>query len=208
MSHKTRIFLLPLVPPVVPKVDLVFVISAVSSTADDVFQKTKETITSIIDKYGTNNIHYAMIFAGSDAVAIVEFDSYTTTEQLRNMFTKLPRLSGGPALDKALKLSGEVFKSPGARDDAHKVLVVIIDKNFASLNDAILEAKMLEDMDVKVIPVGIGIEVDREQLAEITPNISDVITAVKIDDPEQLGKDIMVKVLKGVYILYYALCSP
>ena len=176
-----------------------FAISAVSSNAEDVFQKIKETITSVIDKYGTNNIRYAMIFLGTEDMTIVGFDNYTTSEQLINLITSSPRLSGGgPDLEEALRNARGVFKSSGAREDAHKVLVLITDKqSSSSLDDVVPEANLLEDMDVKVIPVGIGSEVDTKELEEITPNISDIITTSTVDDPEKLGKDIMVKVLEG-----------
>lgn len=176
-----------------------FAIGTVASNADDVFQKTKETIVSIIDKYGANNLHYAVIFFGNDAETIVDFENYTTSEQVKRLLADSRRMSGGPALDEALKMAIGVFKSLGAREDARKVLVVITDKKSASLSDRVRsEANMLEDMDVKVIPVGIGSEIDRPELEEITPNISDVIATSTLDKPGQLGEEIMVKVLKGM----------
>ncbi len=182
----------------VPKIDLVFAISAVSSSANEVFQKTQEAVTSIVDKYGTNNIQYAVIVFGSDAQAVIDFDSYTTTEQLKELFTNLPRVSGGPALDAALKLAEQVFSSPGARMDVRKVLVVITDKKTSSrLDNVIPEANKLEDMDVAVIPVGIGTDADKDELEELTPDVSDVITTPKVDDPDELGRKIMEKVLNG-----------
>ena len=183
-----------------------FAIGTVASNADDVFQKTKETIISIIDKYGANNLHYAVIFFGNDAETIVDFENYTTSEQVKRLLADSRRMSGGPALEEALKMSMEVFKSPGAREDARKVLVVITDKKSASLSDRVRsEANMLEDMDVQVIPVGIGSEIDRLEMEEITPNISDVITTSTLDKPRQLGEEIIVKVLKGILTL--VLCS-
>ena len=188
-----------LVPPVVPKIDLVFAISSVSSSADEVFQNTQDAVTSIIEKYGTNDIHYAVILFGSDAQAVIDFDSYATSEQLNELFSNLRRLKGGPVLDEALKLAGQVFTSPGARIDAHKVLVVITDKKMsARLDDVILEANKLEDMEVTVIPVGISSETDRKELEELTPDVTDVITTSKVDDPDELGRNIMERVLKGI----------
>lgn len=183
----------------VPKIDLVFAISAVSSNAGEVFQKTQEAVTSIVDKYGTNNIQYAVILFGSDAQAVIDFDSYATTEQLKELFTNLPRVSGGPSLDAAFKLADQVFSSPGARKDARQVLVVITDKKTSSrLDDVIPEANKLEDMAVAVIPVGIGTDADRKELEELTPDVSDVIITSKVDDPDELGRKIMKKVLKGI----------
>lgn len=193
------LFLPCLVPPVVPQIDLVIAISSVSSSADEVFQKTQDAVASITEKYGTNDIHYAVILFGSDAQAVVDFDSYATSEQLNEMFSNLRRLKGGPVLDEALKLAGQVFTSPGARSDAHKVLVVITDKKTSSkLDDVILEANKLEDMGVTVIPLGIGAETDRNELGELTPDVTDVITISKVLDPDDLGRKIMEKVLKGI----------
>ena len=192
-------FLPCLVPPVVPEIDLVFAISSVSSSADKVFQETKDAVTSITEKYGTNDIHYAVILFGSDAQAVIDFDSYATSEQLNEMFSNLRRLKGGPVLDEALKLAGQVFTSPGARRDAHKVLVVITDKKTSSkLDDVIPEASKLEDMEVTVIPVGIGAETARKELEELTPDVTDVIATSKVADPDELGRKIMEKVLKGI----------
>lgn len=183
----------------VPQIDLVIAISSVSSSADEVFQKTQDAVASISDKYGTNDIHYAVILFGSDAQAVVDFDSYATSEQLNEMFSNLRRLEGGPVLDEALKLAGKVFTSPGARSDAHKVLVVITDKKTSSkLDDVILEANKLEDMGVTVIPLGIGAETDRNELEELTPDVTDIITISKVLDPDDLGRKIMEKVLKGI----------
>lgn len=188
-----------LVPPMVPKIDLVFAISSVSSSADEVFQNTQNAVTYIIEKYGTNDIHYAVILFGSDAQAVINFDSYTTSEQLNAILSNLRRLKGGPVLDKALKLAGKVLTSPQARSDAHKVLVVITDKKAsARLDDVILEENMLEDMEVTVIPVGIGAETDRKELEELTPDVTDVFTTSKVDDPDELGRNIMDRVLKGI----------
>lgn len=193
------LFLPCLVPPVVPKIDLVIAISSVSSSADEVFQKTHDAVTSIIDKYGTNDIHYAVILFGSDAQAAIDFDSYATSEELNEMFSNVLRLKGGPVLDEALKLAGQVFTSPGARRDAHKVLVVITDKKTSSkLDDVIPEANKLEDMEVTVILVGIGAETDRKELEELIPDVTDVITISKVLDPDDLGRKIMEKVLKGI----------
>lgn len=176
-----------------------FAISATSSSAAEVFKKTKEAISYIIDTYGTNSIHFAMIFFGSDVAPVVDFQSYATRQQLEKLLENQTRLLGGPALDEALKKAKEVFESPGARRDARQVLVVITDQNSASSFPGAVKPALnaLEDMEVGLIAVGIGDEVDEKELHEMTPNISDVIRISKVDDPEELGKDIVLKVLKG-----------
>ena len=168
-----------------------------SSNADDVFQKIKETITSFIDTYGTKGIHFT-ILAGTTDDTIIYFENYTTSEQLKSMITSLDRQLGGLALDEALRIARKVFKSASARESAQKVFVLIADKkSTSSLSDVLPEVKALEEMDVTVIPVGIGGEVDIKELQELTPNISDVINTSAIDDVEQFREEIMLKILKG-----------
>ena len=175
-----------------------FAISATSSSAAEVFKKTKEAISYIIDTYGTNSIHFAVIFFGRDVAPVIGFQ-YATSQQLENLLQNQTRLLGGPALDEALKKAREVFESPGARRDARRVLVVITDQNSASSFPGAVKPELnaLEDMEVGLVAVGIGDEVDENELLEMTPNVSDVVRISEVDDPEELGKDIVLKVLKG-----------
>ena len=176
-----------------------FAISATSSSAAEVFKKTKEAISYIIDAYGTNSIHFAVIFFGRDVAPVIGFQSYATSQQLENLLENQTRLLGGPALDEALKKAREVFESTGARRDARKVLVVITDQDSASSFPGAVKPELnaLEDMEVGLVAVGIGDEVDENELQEMTSNVSDVIRISEVDDPEELGKDIVLKVLKG-----------
>lgn len=193
-----RAFLFQLsAPPVVPEIDLVIAVNTFSSNADNVFQKIKETITSLIDTYGAKGIHFT-IFAATSDDTIIYFENYTTSEQLKRMITSLDRQLGGFTLDEALRIARKVFKSSSARESAQKVFVLIADKkSTSSPTDVAHEVKALEDMDVTVIPVGIGGEVDIKELQELTPNISDVINTSVIDDVEKFREDIMLKILKG-----------
>ena len=101
-------------------------------------------------------------------------------------------------MDEALRIARKVFKSASARESVQKVFVLIADKkSTSSLSDVVPEVKALEEMDVTVIPVGIGSEVDIKELQELTPNISDVINTSAIDDVEKFREDIMLKILKG-----------
>lgn len=188
--------------PEVPKIDVVFAITAVSSKADEVFQTTKKAITSIVNKYGTGNMQYGVILFGSGASSYVDLASYSTSDELKALVTKLPILKGGPALDEALKRAGKMFTSPNARKDAHQILVVISDKKTSSnLNDVISEANKLQDLGVTVISVGLGSEADENELQEITPDVSDVIVISKVVDSDDLRRKVMEKILKGTFYL-------
>ena len=55
------------------------------------------------------------------------------------------------------------------------------------------EVMLLKEMNVVVIPVGIGSEVDVTELQELMPNVRDIINTSAVDDEKQLRKDIMFK---------------
>lgn len=79
------------------------------------------------------------------------------------------------------------------------MLVVIIDKKiFLKFDDVIFEVNKFEDMEVIVIFVGIGVEIDRKELEEFIFDVMDVIIIFKVFDFDDFGRKIMEKVLKGI----------
>ena len=189
-------------PFVDEEIDLAFAISAAASDAENVFTTMKETISSIVDEYGTTDIHHAVIIYGDRAAVRVNFgDRYSSNEQLKADIINLRRPSGEPDLDEALKLAKQVFESEGARESARKILVVLADKRSASsLEEVTSRSRELEDLDVRVIPVAVGRNADIDELNEITPNVSDVIPASRSDGPKEIGKKIISKVLEGMEV--------
>lgn len=84
------------------------------------------------------------------------------------------------------------------RPNARKALVVIVDRRSgASEADIKSAARPLEANNVRVVPVAIGPEADQVQLSVATPEKDNLIQATKTDRPDNLGKKIMVVVLKG-----------
>lgn len=55
------------------------------------------------------------------------------------------------------------------------------------------EVMLLKEMNIMVIPVGIGREVDVTELQELMPSVGDIINTSTVDDEKQLRKDIMFK---------------
>lgn len=48
-----------------PEIDLAFAISATASDADDTFLRIKDTTKYIVNKYGTEKIHYGLLVFGT-----------------------------------------------------------------------------------------------------------------------------------------------
>lgn len=158
----------------------------------------KETVKFIIKKYGVGNVRYAVIIYGSDAKVTLSFEK--TFPSLENWLTTVDDMrneAGNPALENALQKAEELFQS-SARKDAKKVLVVIADKSpIGNIRETGKEAQELEFVDVKIVPVAIGGDIDPKEVEAISP-YKDVLVVVSGEvDPTELGKSVMAKVLKG-----------
>ena len=184
--------------PKIPKIDLGFAISTGSFGAVTNLQTVKDTIKSVIDRYGKSDIRYSFIIFGnepSERVRFTESERYTI-EILKDRVDRLARISGA-ALDKALDKAKKMFEDT-ARQDAKKVLVVIMDQKQSGDRDkAKGKAGELKNAGVKVVPVVLGEEASEEELEEITRNKNNLVEMETDENPDKAAEKIMIKVLEG-----------
>ncbi len=156
----------------------------------------KDTLLSIVSEHGAENIHYTIMTYGSVTRTIVDFqDSFPDEQALLKKLESLTAVGGTPDLDLALADAKKAFEAPGARPDAKKILVFLVDNKSGSTEEDVLKSAMsLEEAGVKVIPVGIGSEVDRGELEKTTPLKDNIIEVPTTESPEKLGKKIIDKV--------------
>ena len=175
-----------------------FAISISSSDANANLQKIKDTLKSVIDRYGKSDIRYSFILFGeepSERVRFTESERYTI-ELLKDRIDRLSRISGA-ALDKALDEAKKMFEDT-ARPDAKKVFVVIMDQEQSSDQSKTKEkAKELQNAGVKVVPVVLGEEASKEELEKITRNKNNLVEVDKDENPDKAAEKIMIKVLEG-----------
>lgn len=116
-------------PLKVPKLDLVFAISADITSASDTYGFMKRIIKSIITKYGTSSIHYGLLVYGDTPSIKISFhDDQRDAEQLIRLIESTRASSGGSDLNMALKEVRKMFESRAARADAIKGLVIMTDR--------------------------------------------------------------------------------
>ena len=177
-------------------IDIVFAVSASSTEAEDTLQLMKDTMQSIVSTHGAENIHYTVVSYGAETRTIVDFqDTFPDEEALIEKLKSLSAVAGTPDLDLALAEAKKAFEAPGARINAKKILVIIVDNSSGSTEEDVLKSAIaLEDSEVKVIPVGIGSQVNREELEKTTPYKKNIVEVPTKENPESLGKKIMDKV--------------
>lgn len=68
---------------------------AVSGQLNKTFTLMKDTIKSIVDKYGTSKIHYSVVIYGTQAVPMLGFPSRAVTkEDIKKSINILPKPRG------------------------------------------------------------------------------------------------------------------
>ena len=187
-------------------IDLVFAVSASSTDAEVTLQLMKDTLQSIMSTHGTGNIHYTVISYGAQTRRIVDFqDRFPDEEALIKQLQSLIAVGGTPDLDQALDEAKKVFEGPGARPNARKILIFLVDNKSGSTEEDVLKSAMsLEGEGVKVISVGIGSQVKREELQKTTPYKKNVLEVPAKENLETLGKKITNKIRESkLSILFY-----
>lgn len=183
----------------IPEIDLAFAISTSAANAEKTFLKMKDTVNSIITKYGTDRLRYAVIpFGTFPSTALTFQETFATLEKLKDYIglTRKPR--GDPNLKRAFDEVKRVFDRAPPRPNSKKVLVVIVDKlPVDSPEEGINAVKGLNKNKIKVVPVAIGNEVDPDELVKRTNNKQYLVKGKTDENPEPLGDKIMDKVLRG-----------
>lgn len=181
------------------KVDLGFAISVTDSGADQTYENMKNVVKYVVDTYGLASIRYGVLMFGNSASTYIPFSqTFPDKITLTTLLDSFPPLRGGPDLRKALEEAKTLFDQATARPDAKKVLAVIIDnKSINDGSDIVEAAKVLEGDDIQVVPVGVGSNVDDEDLETMTSNKQNIIKTDKDGDPSGVGEKIIQKIREG-----------
>ena len=182
--------------------DIVFAMNANSEDADVIFALITDTVRKIMNDFGfgNGNIQYgAMVYGATIGTKLQLGDpSFKRIKDLRDYIQKLSKQTSDPQIDKALQEASKIFQGPNARPGAKQVLIVLTDKKSTSSEEVIkTSARLLEDKNIRVIPVAVGGEADPDELRIITPYKGDVIKTKKDREPWRLAREIIIKILTG-----------
>lgn len=181
----------------IPAIDLALALSAAAVDAEDTFDKIKDTVDTIIKRYGTDKIRYALMTFGDTPSVIVDFSDDRGKDALRTTVQQLTRPTGDPDLTKLLKEAEQLFDNAPPRPGSRRILVVFIDKKSTNSRVDIKEAaKPLINKNTTIVPAAVGPEVDVDEIEGITPN-KEYIAICELPDPEKWPEIIIDKALLG-----------
>lgn len=185
--------------PEVPYLDVVFAINTAATDADKTFEVLRNALKSIIHVHDPDRVQYSVIIYGDSATPVISLsrDPQDIPKLIRAV-DKLPQSSGLPDLEKLLEEAKKVFEQDSGRPKANKVLVVVTDAKSPSTTDDIKQAaKPLEEDGVTVVAVAVGDEANSKQLEKMIPDKQTALNVDKDEDPDEIGEQIMNKVLEG-----------
>ena len=82
----------------------------------------KDTISYVIDTYGTQKIYYSVLVYGETAITEINFgQTPPSPEQLKEAIEKLPVSTGTPNLAEALEEAVKMFQDDNRRPLTRKV---------------------------------------------------------------------------------------
>ena len=186
-----------------PKIDLMFILSSQSSKSFKTFPYIKDVVTSIIQNYSTNQIHYAVVLYGNEPSVVLTFsDGVTDPDQLVELVSSASNIPGGSALDKALLRAKQIFTDDHAvRPDARQILVVMTDDESSGDQEVAKGvAQDLIDNHVVIITAAVGSEVDHNELETLTPTDGDSMNTTSDEDPETTGEEIIRLITEGTFL--------
>lgn len=117
-----KMFFFIVVQPPIQEIDLGFALSAASVFQNETFKLMKDTISYIIETYGTEKIYYSVLVFGDAATTKITFgQTPPSPEQLKSAIAKLSVGTGTANLAKALEQALKLFEDAGSRPLTHKV---------------------------------------------------------------------------------------
>ena len=160
-------------------VDLGVILGANGENAPSTFEREKNFIENMINEYSASQpgMRFGAILYGDDARVLFRFGDELSSQSAIKAIRKVQRKRRGNDVVAALNLaSQDLFADKsGARVNATKTVVILMDK--ASFRDEKLinAAKKLKDIGVKIIVVAIGPEVTEKAISEIPSSLNGLI---------------------------------
>lgn len=153
------------------------------------FQKERDFVKNVADTFSIaqGKTEAGVVAYNSEASLWISFGQHNSNEEFKAAVDKVPYWGGSTRIDNGLKMAavglyGSIKK---ARTNLPKVLIVLTDGKQSSdpkatpLHEAVLP---LLQLGVKVLAVGVGNDISRDELKLIVERDQDIFTVDDFDD--------------------------
>lgn len=167
---------------------MVFAVHSSRGLTPSNYRKEKELVKRVA---ATLNIapgrsRIALILYSNFATAAVRLDEEKTLASFDNLVDGLPHERGVTRIDRALKLARSIFDSNGVtRRGVPKIFILLTDGKQTMAQDVLTldeAARPLHERNVKIFVVGMGNNVDVEELKAVALDKEDLFLAPSFDN--------------------------
>ena len=131
-------------------------------------------------------------------------NTYSNLTDIINALQNVPFSQGGTNTAEALSFAknNSFTKAHGSRDGVPKVLVVLTDGQSQSPIETQLQAHKIHQTDIKVISIGIGSSVVKDELNTIATDRGHVFTVANFNALKDIAVELEKQTCKGIYPFY------
>lgn len=154
-------------------IDVAFILDSSGSIMQDEFSEARDFVKAIMETLtiSRGSSHVGLMIYSDEARIMAKFNKIQSEKDLDHALDSLPHLRGRTRIDIALKLaSAELFTRNGGMRSSQsvpKVAMVITDGRQSPAADAIRLDEAVAPLlvrGVKVLAIGVGDKIDREEL--------------------------------------------
>jgi len=182
--------------PCVNAIDLGVILDATNSVGRFNFNISKKFALALVNsmRIAPGASHFALMVYNFYPTMLVKFNEANkqNTSVIKGILQRTEKLKGRTYTDRAIKMAGEIMFTPeaGERPGKPDVLVVLTDgrTNVAS-EDYHVVNKPLRDKGVKVIAVGVGNKIYKDELIKIALGKEENV--FQVSDFDKLSKELL-----------------
>lgn len=164
-----------------PQADIIIVLDASSSIKAHNFKKVKDFLFEIIRQFkvSPDGIRVGLLSFATNTNVEFYLDTYSSKAEVLGAITDVRYTKGKTYTDKALKrLREEMFRGNGNREDVKDVVIFLSDGRSSDSSDTAREVKELKKANYTVFAIGIGENVDVDELNSISSDPDDFFTSL------------------------------
>ena len=171
----------------ISSMDIGFMLDSSGSLRDQ-YPQIKAFIKNFVSNLAVSKegVHVGVVTFSFYATLSIKFSDFVNKADFKEAVEKIPFMGSTTRIDRALKVVNEDMfsESNGARRDVTKMLILLTDGSQTKDADAVDPgklAKLLRQRGIHILSVGIGEDVDIDELTHIAGSPDRVYTAADFD---------------------------
>lgn len=197
-----------------PNVDVAFLIDSSGSISATNYRKVKTFVANLAANFNISpgGSRAAVVLYSTDASTDIKFTDFTSSATFARAVQRLTHQRGSTRIDRALQRAYYDLFSPRAdsRYDVQKIAFLLTDGEQTPSNGAVSldrAARRIKNEGVRIVAIGVGENVKKEELNSIASSDQDVILADTFDSLLEEVEPLTISVCRGLESKFLKKCK-